>query len=65
MGGIRDFVGDMGGQYRNCKLALTMTTGLLQRQLGMKGVDAVSVDPGAVYSNIWATSKILGKPPGR
>lgn len=27
--------------------------------------DCVSVDPGAVYSGIWATSKILGKPPGR
>jgi hypothetical protein len=24
----------------------------------------VAVDPGAVYSNIWATSKILGRPPG-
>ncbi len=36
----------VGGSYRNCKLALTMTTALLQRQLGPRGVDCVSVDPG-------------------
>lgn len=40
----------IGGSYRNCKLALTMTTALLQQRLASKGIDSVSVDPGAVYS---------------
>ena len=52
-----------GGSYRNCKLALTQATSILQSKHGIDGIDAVSVDPGAVYSNIWATSKILGRPP--
>ncbi|GAX83956.1 hypothetical protein CEUSTIGMA_g11380.t1 [Chlamydomonas eustigma] len=52
-----------GGSYRNCKLASTMTTALLQKQLGSRGVECVSVDPGAVYSGLWSTSKIWGRPP--
>jgi NAD(P)-dependent dehydrogenase (short-subunit alcohol dehydrogenase family) len=53
----------LGGSYRNCKLALTQSSLLLQAKHGSDGIDIVSVDPGAVYSNIWATSKILGRPP--
>ncbi|KAG1676813.1 hypothetical protein FOA52_010322 [Chlamydomonas sp. UWO 241] len=54
----------VGGSYRNCKLALTCATALLQEQLGSAGVDVLSVDPGAVYSGIWATSEVWGRPPG-
>ena len=34
-----------GGSYRNCKLALTMTTALLQRQQGGRGVVSGSTPP--------------------
>lgn len=54
----------IGGSYRNCKLALTQSTSILQARHGVDdAIDVASVDPGAVYSNIWATSKILGRPP--
>eukprot|EP00976_Prorocentrum_cordatum_P054969 1109031-Prorocentrum_minimum.AAC.2 len=33
------------------------------RRLGHKGVTAVCVDPGSVYSGIWDTSKAFGRPP--
>jgi hypothetical protein len=53
---------DRGG-YRTCKLAVIMWTRELQRRLGSNNVTAVTVDPGSVYSNIWAASSAFGKPP--
>ena len=51
------------GDYRTCKLAVIMWTRELQRRLGSNNVTAVTVDPGSVYSNIWAASSAFGKPP--
>ena len=51
------------GGYRTCKLAVIMWTRELQRRLGSNNVTAVTVDPGSVYSNIWAASSAFGKPP--
>ncbi|KAL6763351.1 hypothetical protein V8C86DRAFT_2499468 [Haematococcus lacustris] len=59
-----------GGAYRCCKLANVVFTLLLEQQRerlaaqGRPGITALAVDPGAVYSGIWATSRWLGRPPG-
>lgn len=52
-----------GGSYRNCKLALVGWSMLLQEKLRGSGAVVVCVDPGAVNSRLWATSRILGQPP--
>ncbi|KAK3239729.1 hypothetical protein CYMTET_50374 [Cymbomonas tetramitiformis] len=51
------------GGYRACKLAVILFTKELQRRIRADKLVAVTCDPGAVFSGIWATSPVFGKPP--
>ncbi|CAM6125647.1 unnamed protein product [Calypogeia fissa] len=50
------------GLYAECKLASVLFTHEAQRQWQGKGIESASVDPGAVWSDIWRRSK-FNKPP--
>ncbi|GMH37413.1 hypothetical protein BSKO_05286 [Bryopsis sp. KO-2023] len=50
--------------YGKSKLAVVMFTKLMQEKWREKNVSCACVDPGAVYTGIWKTSKLLGRPPG-
>eukprot|EP00898_Chlorokybus_atmophyticus_P002383 jgi/Chlat1/3145/Chrsp21S03367 len=53
------------GKYSACKLSNVLFTYELNRRLSRaKGVTAIAVDPGSVYSSIWKNSGIFGRPPG-
>ncbi|GMH41487.1 hypothetical protein BSKO_09397 [Bryopsis sp. KO-2023] len=52
-----------GASYPNCKLALVMFMKLLQEKWMDKGVICMALDPGAVYTRIWDSSRITNSFP--